>query len=249
MKKIILLSAAFCLAFASMAFAAQNVKIEEIEYKGNGRVEIDLDDDTVRDPKIIWTKQETAVVRDSKGKIVPADITMKDDDTMLVFIKDIVPLERYNIHVSNINFGSQSQATVVGSFIADPKRKSKGAVPQDTSDRAPAAKINTSLFIGKMEFERGNKLEVDIDDAVGHDNEIRWDGSERVFIKDNNGKTYSARIKKTDKDELDIIISGLARGQKYSIVISGFLYRGSRCSVEGDFTAVNDWKFRDPRHK
>lgn len=248
MKKIILLSAALCLIAAS-AFAAQNAKIDDVSYKGAGKVEIDLKDNTVKDPKIVWTKQETAVVRDSSGKVVSADITKQDDDTVAIFVRNIIPYERYNFHVSNINFGSQTQATFVGSFVAEPQKKKIAQTSQGTPDGAPTAKINSTLFIGKMEFDKGGKLEIDIDDAVGHDNEIRWDGTEKAIVKDQNGKTYPAKITKTDKDEADIYISGLTQGRQYSILVTGFMYRGARSSVVGDFTAANNWEFKDPRHK
>ena len=84
---------------------------------------------------------------------------------------------------------------------------------------------------------------------MGHDNEITWDGKEKIMVADKDGKTYPVRVKKYDNDEIELLIDGLASGAKYGVEIRGILYRGEKVTLVAEFEATGGWKYKDPRKK
>lgn len=103
------------------------------------------------------------------------------------------------------------------------------------------------VYIGEMEFEHGNELKIELVDAAGRDDEIRWDRQEKITVTDAEGKAYPVRVREYDKDEIELVIDGLTSGQKYTIELRGILCRGQKITLTGDFMAIHDWEYKDPR--
>ncbi|MDD4159765.1 MAG: hypothetical protein PHO18_02340 [Synergistaceae bacterium] len=245
----LIIYACFILITASGSFASQNVYVEGVKFREDGIVEVDLEDKTDKDAQIVWTKQETVSVRDASGREVKAEMRKHDDDTFFLMIPNFLTDGRYSFSVDNLNYGRHSKIRVTSYFVATPHWKAEydGPVAPGSSSGEPIGK--TTLYIGEMEFKKGNELEIDIDDAVGHDNQIRWDSKEKIIVADKDGKTYPVRVKKYDKDEIELQIDGLASGTKYGIEIRGILYRGDKVTLVAEFEASNGWEYKDPRKK
>jgi hypothetical protein len=249
-KQISVLMVCICLIFvmAGSAMASENVYVEEVRFREDGVVEIDLEDQKDKDAQIVWTKQETVSVRDASGREVEAELRKHDDDTFFLTVPEFLLDGRYSFSVDNVSYGRHSKMRITSYFVASPQWKAEyyGPVaPGSTS--GPIGK--TTLYVGEMEFKNGNELEIDIDDAVGHDNEITWDGQEKIVVADKDGKTYPIRVKKYDKDEIEIQIDGLVIGAKYGVEIRGILYRKGKVTLVAEFEATNGWNYKDPRKK
>ena len=249
-KQMSALMVCICLIFitAGSALASQNVYVEEVKFREGGIVEIDLEDKTDKDAQIVWTTQETVSVRDASGREVKAELKKHDDDTFFLKVPEFLLDGRYSFSVDNVNYGRHSKIMVTSYFVATPHWKAEydGPVaPGSSSD--PIGK--TTLYVGEMEFKNGNELEIDIDDAVGHDNEITWDGKEKIMVADKDGGTYPVRVKKYDNDEIELLIDGLASGAKYRVEIRGILYRGEKVTLVAEFEATGGWEYKDPRKK
>ena len=113
MKKCFLLTLFSVLLFSvSAAWAApQDVYIEEVEYKGRGVVEIDVESRRADDTRIVWTAQETAVVRDSRGAVVPAELSKHDEDTYRLKIKNPLDAPPTSFFFFSDNSSSQSNSS------------------------------------------------------------------------------------------------------------------------------------------
>ena len=231
---------------ASTVFAAvKDVFVEEVEYKGRGVVEIDLEDRSAADTKIVWTEQETAVVRDSRGTVVPAELSLHDEDTYRLKIKNPLDGETYSFSLADVSVGSHQKMIFTGYVVAKPRWKT--SMTGDTPMSTPAKNTSQSLFIAKMEFERSNRLEIEFEDAAMHDSDIFWDHSEKITVRDSAGKTYPVQVRKYDDDSLDLTINGLTSGSTYRVKIEGIPYKGQKVTLEGDFAAISGWEFKDPR--
>ena len=228
--------------------ASENVYVEEVKFREEGVVEIDLEDKGDKDAQIVWTKQETVSVRDASGREVKAQLKKHDGDTFFLTVPEFLLDGRYSFSIDNVSYGRHNKVRLTSYFVASPRWSAEydGPVaPGSTGE--PIGK--TTLYIGEMEFKNGNLLEIDIDDAVGHDNEIQWDGNEKIMVGDKEGKTYAVRVRKYDKDEIELQIEGLASGTRYGVEIRGILYRGQKATLIAEFEATNGWEYKDPRKK
>ena len=246
-KKCFLLTLFSVLLFSvSAAWAApQDVYIEEVEYKGRGVVEIDVESRRADDTRIVWTAQETAVVRDSRGAVVPAELSKHDEDTYRLKIKNPLDGETYSFSLADVSVGSHQKMIFTGYVVAKPRWKT--SMTGDTPMSTTAKNTSQSLFIAKMEFERSNRLEIEFEDAAIHDSDIFWDHSEKITVRDSAGKVYPVQVRKYDDDSLDITVNGLTRGSTYRVKIEGIPYKGQKVTLEGDFVAISGWEFKDPR--
>lgn len=249
-KKMSVLIFCLCsiLIFSGRLSASESVYVKEVKFRGGGVVEIDLEDKHDKDAQIVWTKQETVSVRDASGREVKAELRKHDDDTFFLMVPEFLLNGKYSFSIDNVSFGRHNKVGLTGYFVASPRwsaEYSGPVAPGSTGD--PIGK--TTLYIGEMAFKKGNILEIDIDDAVGHDNEIQWDGNEKILVGDKEGKLYDVRVIKYDKDEIELQIDGLKSGTWYRVEIKGLLYRGQRATLIAKFRATNGWEYKDPRKK
>lgn len=115
MRNLKLLSAlaALVLVFSSIpAYAANILAIDEIEYRGNGVISVELEDD------VKWSQSASAVVKDSGGKSYTATISRKDDDDCRITIKGLKDDTEYKVTISGVRLrGSKNQySSVSGTF-------------------------------------------------------------------------------------------------------------------------------------
>ncbi len=250
LKAITALLICFCIALltAGPLSASENVYVEEVKFREEGIVEIDLEDRADKDAEIVWTKQETVSVRDASGREVKAELRKHDNDTFFLMIPEFLVNGKYSFDMDNINYGRHKKIRLTSYFVASPLWSAEydgPMAPLNTGE--PIEK--TTLYIGEMEFSNGNELKIDIDDAVGHDNEITWDGNEKITAADKDGTKYAVRALKYDKDEIKLQIDGLSSGSRYGVEIRGILYRGRKVTLVAEFEATNGWGYKDPRKK
>lgn len=103
------------LMFAAVpAYAANILAIDEIEYRGDGIVSVELEDD------VSWSKKAKATVTDSNGKSYTASISRKDDDDCRLTVEGLKSDTEYKVSISGVRLrGSKKDyATVSGSFKA-----------------------------------------------------------------------------------------------------------------------------------
>ena len=76
------------------------------------------------------------------------------------------------------------------------------------------------------------------------DNEnIRWNQNERVIVSDRNGRTYNTRVLKSEQNTIEFVIERLQSGEYYRIEIPDVYFRGTNCTVRGDFRAEDNWRY------
>ena len=85
--------------------------------------------------------------------------------------------------------------------------------------------------IKKVEYEGNGKVEVDFTKK-----NVQYK-SAKVTVKDDSGKSYTAKISEKDKDDLTFKVSSIAPGKTYTFKISGVRAgkSGSYESVSGSF--------------
>ena len=84
--------------------------------------------------------------------------------------------------------------------------------------------------IEKVEYDGSGRVEVEWRRNVQYK-------SAKVTVKDEDGKSYTAKIREKDKDDLTFKVSSIAPGKSYSFTISGVRAgkSGSYGSVSGSF--------------
>ena len=86
--------------------------------------------------------------------------------------------------------------------------------------------------ISKTEYEGSGRVEVDFKKDVQYK-------SAKVTVKDSAGKSYTAKILEKDSDEMEVRVSGLKKGTKYTVKVSGVRLKsagGSYGSVSKSIT-------------
>ena len=110
---------------AGTSLASQNVYVEGVKFRGDGIVEIDLEDKADKDAQIVWTKQETVSVRDASGREVKAELNKHDDDTFFLTVPEFLLDGKYFFSVDNLNYGRHSKIRVTSYFVATPHWKAE----------------------------------------------------------------------------------------------------------------------------
>ncbi len=94
-----------------IAKGASRARIEDIEYKGNGRVEVDFEDD------ISYYGKLRVIVKDTTGKSYRTTVTKSDDDEINFRVRSFRPGRQYRFTIKGIcQAGAGKNVSVSGSF-------------------------------------------------------------------------------------------------------------------------------------
>lgn len=141
-------------------------------------------------------KNVKVTVKDSSGKSYTTSIYSMDNDDLEFRINNYKAGKTYTYTISGIRNRGQSTYTKV-------------------SDQVTIPTTNTAAIIEKTKYDGNGKVEVDFQSNVWYKNNVK------VTVKDNTGKSYTARILDFDDDELDFRINNYKAGKTYTYTISG----------------------------
>jgi len=103
---------------------------------------------------------------------------------------------------------------------------------------------NGGFEIKEMLYKPDGRLQIRLDN-----NDIRWNRIEKIIVRDSRGRVYNARVNRTDRDIIELIIAGMVYGENYSIEIPGVRYGNSNYILRGDFWASDNWRYNRPDKK
>ena len=151
--------------------------------------------------KDVQYKSAKVKVTDSDGKSYTAKISDKDEDDLTFKVSSIAAGKTYKFTISGVRAGrSGSYGSVSGSFkTPSPKKVSIRSLDYDREDR---------------------ELEIEFNCDVQYK-------SLKVEVQDANGKSYSVKIRDKDEDSVEVRISGLKKGTKYGVRVSGVRAEGA----------------------
>jgi len=218
MKKLVIFFLSLVMVFGALTIggtgleasaAKSNVpKFEDIDYEGNGRVDVDFCS------RVVY-KDAKVKVKDSDGKSYTASIVARDNDEVDFKIKNFATGKTYTFTISGIKVSGTDKYTSVTGKVKIP---------------AP------SLYI--------KEVDCDIEDkelSVEFNCKVNYSGV-KVTVKDSKGNTYSTKILEKDKDEIEVRVSGLKNGSKYTVSVSGVKRTdaSSYTTVSKTFVAYDD---------
>ena len=152
-------------------------------------------------------------VKDDKGTSYSTKINEKDDDDLTFTIKNFKTGRTYTYTISGVRkSGEKSYGKVTG----------KVAIP------APS----TTPKVKDVDYDRGDR-EVEFEFAA----KVQWKGA-KVTITDGS-KNYVTRIIEKDSDSIEVKVSKLTLGKKYTYKISGVSAKGANSykTISGTFVA------------
>ena len=151
--------------------------------------------------KDVQYKSAKVKVTDSDGKSYTAKISDKDEDDLTFKVSSIAAGKTYKFTISGVRAGrSGSYGSVSGSF------------------KTPSAK---KVSIRSLDYDREDReLEIEFNCDVQYK-------SLKVEVQDANGKSYSVKIRDKDEDSVEVRISGLKKGTKYGVRVSGVRAEGA----------------------
>lgn len=174
-------------AAGSTASSSSSPKIEEVDYEGNGRVDVDFYG------KVKY-KNVKVTVKDTAGKKYTAKVTAKDNDELDFKVSNIKAGKKYKFTISGIKKSSAKKYTSVkGSFKVPGVKK---IVVQDIEYDAEGREVSFE-FRNHVQWKNAG---VSIKDANGKGYAVR------IVEKDNDeldvkttglteGETYTYKIK------------------------------------------------------
>jgi hypothetical protein len=140
-------------------------------------------------------KNVKVTVKDNKGASYSTKINEKDNDDLAFTIKNFKTGRTYTYTISGVRkSGEKSYGTVTG----------KVSIPAPT----------TTPKVKKTDYDKGDK-EVEFEFTT----KVQWKGA-KVTITDGS-KNYVTRIKEKDGDSIEVKVSKLTSGKKYTYKISG----------------------------
>ena len=158
-------------------------------------------------------KNAKVTVKDNKGAGYRTTINEKDNDDLTFTIKKFKTGRTYTYTISDVKkSGEKSYGTVTG----------KVTIPAPT----------TTPKIKEVDYDK-NDREVEFDFAA----KVQWKGA-KVTITDGS-KNYVTRIIEKDKDSIEVKVSKLTIGKKYTYKISGVRVNGANSykTISGTFIA------------
>ena len=158
-------------------------------------------------------KNAKVTVKDNKGAGYRTTINEKDNDDLTFTIKKFKTGRTYTYTISGVKkSGEKSYGTVTG----------KVTIPAPT----------TTPKIKEVDYDK-NDREVEFDFAA----KVQWKGA-KVTITDGS-KNYVTRIIEKDKDSIEVKVSKLTIGKKYTYKISGVRVNGANSYkiISGTFIA------------
>ena len=158
-------------------------------------------------------KNAKVTVKDNQGAGYRTTINEKDNDDLTFTIKKFKTGRTYTYTISGVKkSGEKSYGTVTG----------KVTIPAPT----------TTPKIKEVDYDK-NDREVEFDFAA----KVQWKGA-KVTITDGS-KNYVTRIIEKDKDSIEVKVSKLTIGKKYTYKISGVRVNGANSykTISGTFIA------------
>lgn len=151
--------------------------------------------------KDVQYKSAKVKVWDEDGKSYTAKIREKDEEDLTFKVSSIAAGKEYKFTISGVRAGrSGSYGSVSGYF------------------ETPSAK---TVSIRSLDYDREDReLEIEFNCKVQYK-------SLKVQVKDEDGKSYSVKIREKDNDSVEVRISGLKKGVKYGVKVSGVRSEGA----------------------
>jgi hypothetical protein len=158
-------------------------------------------------------KNVKVTVKDNKGAAYSTKINEKDNDDLAFTIKNFKTGRTYTYTISGIKKSNESSYGKV-----------TGKVTIPTPSTTPRVK--------EVDYDK-NDREVEFDFAA----KVQWKGA-KVTITDGS-KNYVTRIIEKDKDSIEVKVSKLTLGKKYTYKISGVRVNGANSykTISGTFIA------------
>lgn len=158
-------------------------------------------------------KNVKVTVKDNKGATYSTTINEKDDDDLTFTIKNFKTGRTYTYTISGIKKNNESSyGKVTG----------KVTIPTPT----------TTPKVKEVDYDKGDR-EVEFEFTT----RVQWKGT-KVTITDGS-KNYVTRIKEKDSDSIEVKVSKLTIGKKYTYKISGVRIKGANSykTISGTFIA------------
>lgn len=205
--------------FSTVALADYDyLRIEEVEYKGNGVVKVDFDDD------VRYSNNFKLIVK-SGGRTYGTTIYVKSDDDLKFKIKNYSAGKKYSITVKGVA-DEDSYAPQYKTL------KSSIKIPGGSSGSGMATKAK----IQEVEYDYDD-CEISVD-FVGN---VSWSGNPKVVVKTAGGKKVKSRLYGRDNDDCEVY-ANLTPGKKYKVIIKGVRqgYSGKYGKAVKTFYAYDD---------
>lgn len=159
-------------------------------------------------------KSAKVKVWDEDGKSYSARIRDKDEDDLSFKVSSIAAGKEYKFTISGVRAGKSGSYGSVSGYFETPSSGRK-------------------VSIRDLDYDREDKeLEIEFNCDVQYK-------SLKVQVQDEDGKSYSVKIRDKDEDSMEVRISGLKKGVKYGVKVSGVRAEGasSYTSVSKTFRA------------
>ncbi len=236
--------------------AASKLKIEEVQYEGKGKVEVDFYG------KVKW-KTPKVTVKDSAGKKYSAKVLKKDSDDITFRINKYTPGEKYKFTISGVKKRGAKKFTKVNGTVRIPAANNRPApVKPDpapvnpdpapvnpdpapvTPDPAPADQQPAPADNAGQYTVTVKDVDFDWDDQeieIEFYERVKWN-QPTVTITDQAGNNYVLWIIEKDDDGIEVKTQNVQQGGVYSYEITGVSNRsgGESQTVTGEFTAYDD---------
>lgn len=158
-------------------------------------------------------KNVKVTVKDNKGATYSTTINEKDNDDLTFTIKNFKTGRTYTYTISGVKKNNESSyGKVTG----------KVTIPTPT----------TTPKVKEVDYDKGDR-EVEFEFTT----RVQWKGT-KVTITDGS-KNYVTRIKEKDSDSIEVKVSKLTIGKKYTYKISGVRVNGANSykTISGTFVA------------
>jgi len=158
-------------------------------------------------------KNVKVTVKDNKGATYSTTINEKDNDDLTFTIKNFKTGRTYTYTISGVKKNNESSyGKVTG----------KVTIPTPT----------TTPKVKEVDYDKGDR-EVEFEFTT----RVQWKGT-KVTITDGS-KNYVTRIKEKDSDSIEVKVSKLTIGKKYTYKISGVRVKGANSykTISGTFIA------------
>ena len=158
-------------------------------------------------------KNVKVTVKDNKGATYSTTINEKDNDDLTFTIKNFKTGRTYTYTISGVKKNNESSyGKVTG----------KVTIPTPT----------TTPKVKEVDYDKGDR-EVEFEFTT----RVQWKGT-KVTITDGS-KNYVTRIKEKDSDSIEVKVSKLTLGKKYTYKISGVSTKGANSykTISGTFVA------------
>lgn len=158
-------------------------------------------------------KNVKVTVKDNKGAAYSTTINEKDNDDLTFTIKKFKTGRTYTYTITGVKKNGE---------------KSYGKVTGKVNIPAPT----TTPKVKEVDYDKGDR-EVEFEFTT----RVQWKGA-KVTITDGS-KNYVSRIKEKDSDSIEVKVSKLTLGKKYTYKISGVRVKGSNSykTISGTFIA------------